>query len=347
MTRTIRTLLIVGAFIAAPPRAPAQQATANPHGELKEPCASCHSANAWTPAHVSKKFKHAPKIFPLDGAHGQTNCRACHATLDFKGVSPKCATCHKDVHQGELGPDCARCHSPRSFIDRAVMMQRHQTTRFPLTGAHVMADCLSCHPPVAQGHMTFVGRPVECVACHLPAYASTANPPHQTAGFPTTCETCHTTVIWNLSGFNHAASRFPLTGAHAATPCNVCHKNNRFTGLSAVCVSCHLPDYNGTNAPPHAAAGFATTCADCHSTTTWAGASFDHDGRYFPIYSGAHQNRWSTCVTCHTSPTSYVVFSCVNGCHAKATTDSHHQGNSGYRYDSQACYSCHPRGSTR
>ena len=32
----------------------------------------------------------------------------------------------------------------------------------------------------------------------------------------------------------------------------------------------------------------ADTCDTCHSTTAWRPASFDHDGRYFPIYSGKH-----------------------------------------------------------
>jgi hypothetical protein len=40
----------------------------------------------------------------------------------------------------------------------------------------------------------------------------------------------------------------------------------------------------------------------------------------------------------------YTVFSCVTGCHSRASTDSHHSGVNGYRYDSAACYSCHPTG---
>jgi hypothetical protein len=37
------------------------------------------------------------------------------------------------------------------------------------------------------------------------------------------------------------------------------------------------------------------------------------------------------------------VFTCFT-CHDRAGTDSRHSGVAGYRYDSQACYTCHPQG---
>ena len=46
-------------------------------------------------------------------------------------------------------------------------------------------------------------------------------------------------------------------------------------------------------------AGFSTDCLLCHNMVTWLGATFDHDSEYFPIYSGAHRGRWSSCATCH------------------------------------------------
>ncbi|HET9039456.1 MAG TPA: hypothetical protein VFN40_04765, partial [Gemmatimonadales bacterium] len=64
-----------------------------------------------------------------------------------------------------------------------------------------------------------------------------------------------------------------------------------------------------------------------------------------PIYSGAHAGRWASCATCHTNAANFQAFTCLT-CHehAKSTMDSKHSGRSGYVYDSQACYSCHPRG---
>lgn len=38
---------------------------------------------------------------------------------------------------------------------------------------------------------------------------------------------------------------------------------------SGECVVCHLDDYQMTTAPSHVESGFATTCADCHSTSAW------------------------------------------------------------------------------
>jgi len=143
MTKALVALFAAASLALAIPRVTyAQDAQVkNPHGaSLKEPCASCHSAKSWSPAIITPAFKHSPKRFPLEGAHQTANCRACHTSLDFKGVSTKCSVCHKDVHQGELGSDCAVCHSPRSFVDRSVMVQAHQTTRFPLTGAHERND---------------------------------------------------------------------------------------------------------------------------------------------------------------------------------------------------------------
>jgi hypothetical protein len=109
------------------------------------------------------------------------------------------------------------------------------------------------------------------------------------------------------------------------------------------CVACHQADYNRE----HTGSGFPTTCLACHTTSTFTGADFrDHDAQYFPIYSGAHNNRWSnTCSTCHTAASNYAVFTClVCHEHSQSTMDAKHQGRSGYVYDSQECYRCHRNG---
>ena len=93
-------------------------------------------------------------------------------------------------------------------------------------------------------------------------------------------------------------------------------------------------------------AGFtAAACASCHTTTTWTGATFNHDTQYFRIYLRGHATRWTSCTNCHTSATNFASFNCL-GCHphsSKAITDGNHSGNSAYRYTSTACYSCHTR----
>lgn len=338
-------IALVAALATGASRGSAQAAPRNPHGQLQEPCGDCHRADAWTPVQISKGFDHGKTGFPLIGAHAGTACRYCHASLDFRGTARDCVGCHKDIHQGELGRDCARCHSTRSFVDRSAMVRAHQATRFPLSGAHVTADCEACHTPTAQGRLTFVNRPAGCVECHGRDYQSAKEPDHVAGGFPQDCNQCHSTATWPAARFNHATSGFPLTGAHRAVTCQQCHGDGVYKGKSTTCVSCHQRDYDGTTDPAHKAAGFSTDCSTCHSTTSWAGATFDHDATFFPIYSGAHRGQWTSCATCHTNPSSYQQFYCLS-CHAhdKTSMDSHHAGISGYRYDSQACYSCHPRG---
>ena len=390
----------------------------NPHGSLAIACAECHSPDAWKPARVAERFRHAPRTFPLDGAHARTSCTGCHKKLDFKGVSARCASCHEDVHKGELGADCARCHTPRSFAEEPAMKQAHDLTRFPLRGAHGGVACSACHTPSRSGQLQFVGTntacaachasdiraglvpdhlsasfprdcgachssrswegarfnhsatrfaltgahnavpcsgchtngafrgvSVECVSCHQADLQSAANPPHGSAIFTAPCTSCHSTSAWAGAKFNHGLTSFPLTGMHTTTPCASCHGDGVYLGKATTCVSCHQPDYTQTTNPNHAAAAFPTTCDGCHSTTTWLGATFDHDARLFPIYSGAHRGKWSSCATCHTSPTNYTVFTCLT-CHEhrQSDMDAKHANRAGYRYDSQACYACHPRG---
>jgi hypothetical protein len=334
----------VGLLIAVLPRTTrAQTGTANPHGELKTPCAQCHLPDAWRPTKISPEFKHAPGRFALEGAHARASCASCHKRLDFTGVSSNCVSCHRDAHQGELGANCAKCHSSRSFLDMAPMRQTHQVTAFPLKGAHAAADCRSCHTPRAPGQQAFVNLPSTCQTCHLAAYQKTTNPPHVAGGFSRDCSTCHSTTGWQGKAFDHSITRFVLTGAHKTLNCASCHSDGVYAAKPTTCVSCHQTAYQATTNPNHAAANFSTDCATCHTTTAWTGNFVAHDASFFPIYSGAHAGKWASCATCHTNATNYTVFDCLS-CHNKGTTDNQHRGRAGYVYASPNCYSCHARG---
>jgi len=170
------------------------RAVDNPHGPLTDTCATCHGSEGWKPAKIAPSFDHGRFRFPLEGAHGQTACRACHLNLVFKEVGNQCVSCHQDVHRGEFADDCALCHTPRSFIDRARMGRAHQLTRFPLTGAHAAADCEACH--LLHANRRYVNTPTECVACHLQDYYATRDPNHVQGGFPQNCVECHYTVTF-------------------------------------------------------------------------------------------------------------------------------------------------------
>jgi hypothetical protein len=294
----------------------------SPHGEYVEDCALCHGGKTWLPVVVSGEFRGKTHPFPLRRSHDLPDCRACHRSLDFTKADPACVSCHQDVHRGELGIDCARCHVPRTFVDRTRMQENHFATRFPLRGTHRALDCEDCHPLRAEGALQWVNTPTECVACHRAAYQSAKSPDHVAASFPTECDLCHPVTVWSAARFNHALTTAP-------------------------CATCHLADYNATTDPSHRGAGFPTTCETCHTAGgRWSDVRFDHDGPYFPIYSGRHRGQWDSCSACHLNSQDYSQFSCVD-CHEhsdRAAVEHDHDEVSGFTYNSAACYACHPRG---
>ncbi|HEU4990384.1 MAG TPA: hypothetical protein VFT41_11415 [Gemmatimonadaceae bacterium] len=320
-------------------------------GEFGNQCARCHTTRSFIDPAAMRRM-HDLTRFPLRGAHAIAACESCHqptgpGQAQYANRPTTCFGCHMRDYQQAKNPDhvagaypqvCTECHSMVSWQGAAF---DHSRTGFPLTGAHLAVACNACH-----GDGVYKGKSTACSSCHQADYDKTTDPPHAAAGFPTACETCHSTTNWTSATFNHNNTAFPLTGAHAGTACSACHGDGVYKGKSTACVSCHLADYNGTNNPAHAAAGFPQTCGQCHTTSTWAGATFNHDASFFPIYSGTHQGKWSQCSDCHTAPSNYAAFTCMSGgCHGQSTTDANHSGVSGYRYDATACYSCHPRGS--
>jgi len=303
-------------------------------------CATCHSTTSWSGA----KFDHDTLTkFPLTGAHVNATCQQCHVNGRYTGTPKDCTSCHLADYNRTTNPnhtaagfpqDCSICHSTSQWAGAKF---DHSRTKFPLTGAHTTATCASCH---VGGK--FTGLTTACVSCHLTNFNNTRNPNHIAAGFPQECAVCHTTVAWVPSSFNHAQTRFPLTGAHVRVQCASCHIGGKYAGTPLDCYSCHKQDYSTTTNPNNAAAGFSTTCTTCHTTTTWTGARVTHK---FPIYSGAHAGKWTTCADCHTNPSNYAVFSCLN-CHAheKTRMDEKHRNRPNYVYNSVNCYSCHPTG---
>ena len=321
---------------------PGASAVANPHGDLRVACEVCHTAESWNVLRAAGGFDHATTGFPLAGGHRSASCGSCHKSLEFARVATSCADCHRDVHDGKNGFRCQDCHTGDHWAARSDAVRLHAASGFTLRGAHALVECSRCHAGEAGTHVAAVSR--ECIACHTADYAAASNPNHAAAGYSTSCSDCHDAggITWSGAGFDHASTGFRLTGAHRAQACTTCHGGGTYTGLSRDCFACHQTDYDATRNPEHRAAGFGTACASCHSTTTWSGATFDHDGRYFRIYSGKHQGKWSSCTQCHTNQADYRVFNCLS-CHGQTETDDKHREVTGYRYESNACYSCHPR----
>jgi hypothetical protein len=326
--------------------------TSNPNhtqAGISTNCTECHTTNpGWKPAEFGA---HDGKYFPIySGNHQGTwnGCQECHTNpADYRTFS--CIDCHEhnradmdDEHNGVGGYTytsiaCYECHPDGSKTGSF----NHNTSGFPLTGAHTSASCSECH---TSG---FSGTPVECAACHMPAFNQSVNPNHTSLALPNTCETCHSTDPgWKPASFPIHNNYYQLLGAHAAVAndCGKCHNGN-YQNTPSTCDGCHLPKYTQTTNPSHTAAQFPVTCQVCHSQTAWTPATFNHDGPYFPIYSGKHNGEWNTCADCHTNPSNYQVFSCID-CHEhnQPDMDDEHNGVQGYVYNSLACFNCHPRG---
>jgi hypothetical protein len=276
--------------------------------------------------------------------HAQQPCATCHVNNVFKGTASTCAGCHLSSYQKTTTPNhasagfpttCDTCHkaSDPTWLQGVF----NHTSFFALVGVHATQPCATCHV-----NNVYKGTPSTCAGCHLSSYQKTTNPNHAAVGFPTTCDSCHkaSDPTWLQGTVNHS-SFFPLVGVHATQQCTACHINNVFAGTPTTCVGCHLALYQKTTTPNHAAAGFPTICDTCHraADTSWTQGRFNHT--MFPITTGPHAG--NPCSACHVNPTNFAVFSCIT-CHGQTQTNSNHRGVSGYRYDSNACYACHPQG---
>lgn len=301
-------------------------------------CVDCHDpmGTGWTTDLSNHDF------FPLTGGHDIQDCARCHATGNFSDASPVCSSCHMMDYTATVDPnhtlagfstDCASCHTTGPGWSASF---DHNITDFPLHGTHATTDCIQCH---SNG---YAGTPTVCIACHINEYNGTTEPDHVASGFSTDCALCHDETAWGNATFDHNNTAFPLHGSHTTTACIECHANG-FAGTPTACSACHMADYNSTSNPNHAAAQFPTDCAACHNEGSWAPATFDHDP-FFPIYSGRHDDVWNNCATCHTDPNNYGVFNCTNCHNDQADLADEHDEVSGYSYNSNACYSCHPDG---
>lgn len=328
------------------------QATTNPnHMNLgfSDQCDQCHTLNpGWKPARFTD---HDLVSFPIySGSHAGEwdNCADCH-TNSANYLEFTCISCHEhnqtstnNEHDEVSGyeynsPACYACHptgSGEGGFD-------HTKSAFPLTGAHTTTNCADCH---TNG---YVGTSSECNSCHLGNFTEAANPNHVNLSIPEDCSLCHTTNPgWQPATFPIHNDYYVLQGAHLniANNCEQCH-NQTYNNTPNTCYGCHQADYDNTNDPPHQSARFPITCLECHTETTWQPANFNHDGLYFPIYSGKHQNEWASCADCHTNTSDFSQFSCIN-CHEHNQTDmdAKHRELNAYTYNSIACFNCHPNG---
>jgi hypothetical protein len=327
---TILSLLTLLAAQQREPRAKVQ----SPHGNLNQPCESCHTYSAWKPIRSRPEFNHNQTKYPLRGMHEGVSCRECHTSLVFANVGTKCADCHADFHRRQMGANCEQCHTVKGWRVSLQAISQHQN-RFPLIGAHAALDCESCHTGAASGQ--YIGLSTQCLSCHRKDF-QTPVLDHVAMGFPTDCTVCHTMNTWLGAKFDHNKfTNFPLTGIHATLDCQSCHANGRFKGTPATCYACHAKDYNGTTNPNHVQAGFPQDCATCHSTSSWMGANFDHSMTKFPL-TGLHTT--VQCAQCHVNNNYTSLPTDCASCHLNdynGTTNPNHK-SSGLPTTCEVCH---------
>jgi hypothetical protein len=310
-------------------------------------CVSCHASDRWEGA----TFDHGTTSFPLEGAHAPAACASCHGPPGHLAELPSgpqdCVACHRSDYEGEhagsgFPTTCLECHTQTSWegasIDHVAV-----SGGFALEGPHATASCTACH--ALPDYTLLFPEPSgsdDCVSCHQAEYDGE----HAGSGFPTTCLTCHQPDTWAGATLDHPSisGGFQLLGAHTTAPCAACHSIPGYGLLfpdpadQNDCIACHQTDYDGE----HGGSGFPTDCSMCHGMNAWEPATFDHDSQFFPIYSGPHREKWSSCSDCHLGG-DVSDFTCTT-CHTRGDTDDDHTEVSGYVYESHACFSCHPRG---
>jgi hypothetical protein len=266
-------------------------------GGFPTQCQQCHTSQSWSPAN----FDHDITSFPLVGSHGNVECQQCHTGGQFSAVPSDCNSCHQSDYQAAAGHvssgfplTCEQCHTVTTWTDATF-----EHTTFPLTGGHTGTTCQQCH---TSG--TYEPIPTDCVFCHQSDYVEA--PSHVASNFPQTCESCHSVSVWSDATYPH--DFFPLSAGHNGITCVQCHTSGVYGTIPADCYSCHQTDYQA--APSHGSSGFPTECEQCHTTTTWLDATFDH--ALFPL-TGGHNG--VTCVDCHTSGTYGTIPSDCNSCH--------------------------------
>ncbi|MBZ5680439.1 MAG: cytochrome c3 family protein [Acidobacteriia bacterium] len=295
------------------------QGTTNPNhvsAAFPQTCEQCHTTAAWSPA----TFDHSTVNFPLTGSHSvpPRQCTECHVNNNYNITTTTCVSCHLKDFQGATNPNhvqggfaqtCELCHNTTAWQPATF---DHSKSAFPLTGSHTVPprQCADCH---INNNYNITS--TTCVSCHQNDYSNAVSPvPH--AGFSTACQTCHDTVAWIDAKFDHSTVGFTLTGSHMVPPrqCADCHINNNYSLNSTACVSCHLKDFQGTTNPNHVTSNFPQTCEQCHNTTSWLNAVFDHSSTGFPL-TGSHTVPPRQCTDCHV--------------------------NNNYNLTSTACVSCH------
>lgn len=287
-------------------------------------CKQCHTEESFHTIKGMKSFDHDKTDFKLIGKHNLVACKSCHKTsLTAPVKHSHCSDCHADYHNKEfakngVSPDCNQCHNNDGFTPSTFTIEKHNTSRFKLEGAHMATACIACHKK--QEKWSFKNMGNRCVDCHKNEHKGLIGEKYFSNE---NCTVCHNVTSWKTVTFDHNQTKFKLEGAHAKQLCSACHykknekgiKIQQFAGLSQDCSNCHKDTHAG-----QFAINGKTDCTKCHGFDDWRKSTFDHNSSRFKL-DGEHAN-----VEC-------------SACHKPVTNDKGKYIQ--YKFDTIACSKCH------
>ncbi len=275
-------------------------------------------------------------------AEFENQCNLCHQPLQ-NDQATLCLDCHKNVdteiqkNQGLHAKiadvrKCFNCHPDHKGRDFSPLQAGaarfdHTQTKFSLVRHQVNynaapLECVDCHQGMQKD--IFIAEDTSCINCHAEKDKSfmTAH----VDNYGTNCLFCHDGSD-HFADFEHAKSKFPLTGTHATIACEKCHLDNnhqpRFQNISKDCTSCH------TEPTIHQGNFKGQSCDSCHNTTSWKpakidGKDFEHftqTGFTLAKHSKNYDQTDMTCVNCHGSDIHNKTAAKCLECHQSASPD--------------------------
>lgn len=299
-------------------------------------CTQCHPFTHQRfadPATTVTPEQHRHGGFALTAPHAEAACADCHqpgaswAERHPGRRASDCRSCHQDPHGGQFdsGPHaslgCVACHTETHFQPPKFDVEAHQQTRFALDGAHLDAECHSCHTaPQAGAPRQFRDTPNRCEACHQDGHADRFAPhAAELAKNPRgSCAECHgTDAFANVDHrlFDHGKwTGLPLHGAHAQIECTDCHEQRPDTGPlrrlgriptshggAAACTTCHHDPHGGLFDRDAALAVVdgRQGCERCHDSVSFRALPFGFDHGRFTGYALTGAHAALDCTACH------------------------------------------------
>ena len=293
------------------------------------PCRECHGGPS-NPVNLRQPALKGAYHRLCLGCHREwthaTDCVVCHAKRE-PGVEVKLPTDPDDI-MGQLHPNVevpdVKVYRVDS-LEEAPYVTFYHKEHIELFGlqcvdCHEKENCTRCHE--VGPHPAHVRKEPheDCDRCHL------QKPTH------TDCARCHAET--QRPGFNHLRrTGFDPRIYHGDPECRLCHGTDKgFSGLDAMCGSCHAPDWQPSGAFDHSLTGVTLDeahggldCQDCHIKGVGRPASCDacHDDqrRRFHTKTGLLLDETHVelhCQECH--PKGLGTSPVCSNCHDDART---------------------------